>query len=481
MERRGGEESSKKQLGYHRSIGQADTALQAIVVYVGSAEDIAETVLLTRKFSIPFVVSGGKHSSGGASSTTGGLVIDLAKMRRVTIDASTKTASVQGGCIWKDVDEAAAEYGLAMVGGTVNHTGVGGLTLGGGYGWLSGRHGLTIDSILEVQIVLGDGSIRVASRSESPDLFWAVRGAGHCFGVVVEFTFQLHEQKNPVWAGQLIFPASTKLESVVSFANSLLETTNGDSAMIMGITAPPFMTEPAVVATVFYNGPQEAAVRVFQALIDLKPIKDTTKERAYREMNGMMNHAVEYGGRKVCKGASIVTPIQPEFIRRLIVDLRHLHQSVPGSKKSILLFEFFHPDVWCKIPQNGTAFANRGRHQNLMIGPFWRDAEDDQTCRLWARQIAKKAKMELERVKIEAGDAESIKSIGEYGNYDGWSCSYRAMLQTLKLTLPRIQAYPPTLAISLGATSKGFAKSRPSMTRTTSSTSPTLCGRKLEE
>ena len=162
----------------------ADSERQAIVVYVDSAQDIASTILLSRRYSTSFAVAGGKHSSSGASSSNGGLVIDLAKMRKVEIDPLTKTAKVQGGCIWQDVDDAAGDYGLAMVGGTVNHTGVGGLTLGGGYGWLSGRYGLTIDSLLQVQIVLADGSIKTASKDENPDLFWAVRGAGHAFGVV---------------------------------------------------------------------------------------------------------------------------------------------------------------------------------------------------------------------------------------------------------------------------------------------------------
>lgn len=388
-------------------------------MFVGSAQDVAKTILLSRKHSVSFVVSGGKHSSSGASSTEGGLVIDLAKMRKVQVDPSTKTAKVQGGCLWQDVDEAAAEHGLAMVGGTVNHTGVGGLTLGGGYGWLSGRYGLTIDSLLQVQIVLADGSIKTASQDENPDLFWAVRGAGHCFGVVTEFVFETHEQENEIWAGQMAWPASTKLDSVVDFANNLLTKSDPDSAMILGITFPPFMTEPAVVATVFHNGSPTSALRVFQPLLDLHPLKNTTQARPYREMNGLQNHLVPYGGRKFSKGASFVPKLSASFVRSLIADLQRLHQTVPGSRRSILLFEFFYPDGWCKVPNDATAFANRGRHQNLMIGPFWDSKDDDQTVRLWARQIAKKAKMELERVREEAGRPEWMEGIGEYGNYDG--------------------------------------------------------------
>lgn len=392
---------------------------QGAVVYVGSAADISATILLCRRHLISFSVAGGKHSSTGAASSDGGIVIDLGKMRKVDVDVASKIIHVQGGCIWQDVDEAAAKYDLAMVGGTVNHTGVGGLTLGGGYGWLSGRHGLTIDGLLKVQIVLADGSIKTASEEENADLFWAIRGAGHCFGVVSEFTFRAHDQKNPIWAGQMIFPASTKLDGVIAFGNNLVKTTNGDSAMVLGVTSPPFLDEPAVVATVFHNGYKEQGERIFKELIDLGPIKNTAEQRPYCETNGMMNHAVGYGGRKFSKGACFMPPLSADFVRGLIVDLQKLYATVPGSKKSILLFEFFKPEVWCKVPNDAMAFNNRGVHQNLMIGPFWTEAEDDQAVKLWAKQMAKKTRIELERVKIEAGKPKWMDSIGEYGNYDG--------------------------------------------------------------
>ncbi|KAL8703408.1 MAG: hypothetical protein Q9201_003411 [Fulgogasparrea decipioides] len=408
--------------GYAQSIKRWSDAVEmkaSVVVYVGSAEDISTTIKLSRKYLVSFVVSGGRHSSSGASSTTGGLVIDLAKMRRVEVEAATKTVRVQGGCVWEEVDEAAAEHSLAMVGGTVNHTGVGGLTLGGGYGWLSGRYGLTIDSLLSVEIVLADGSIMTASADDNPDLFWAVRGAGHCLGVVSEFRFKMYDQKNAVWAGQLIFPSSKKLDEIVGFANEFVSSNNGDSGMTMGITAPPFMSEPAVVTTVFHNGGIAEAEAVFRGLLDLQPLRNTTQERPYKTVNSMMNHLVSYGGRKLSKGASFVPPLSSDFVRSLIAKLQDLHSRVPGSQRSVLLFEFFKPDVWCQVPEEATAFANRGRHQNLVTVPFWNEAEDDQACREWARMIARSAKEELERAKEEAGRPAWMERIGEYGNYDG--------------------------------------------------------------
>jgi FAD/FMN-containing dehydrogenase len=393
------------------------------VVLVNSAEEISKTLLLAREHDMLFVVSGGKHASNGAGSTEGGLVIDLSRLRRVEVDKAALTVKVEGGCIWEQVDRAAAEHGVAMVGGTINHTGVGGLTLGGGYGWLSGRYGLTLDSLLAVKIVLADGSIVTASEDNYPDLFWAVRGAGHCFGVVAEFTFRVHPQLNTVWAGQIAFTLD-KLEEVVAFANHLVATSNGDSAMVMGITAPPFTGgNPAVVTTIFYNGPESDAKVVFADLLALNPIINSIRQRPYSEVNGMMNHAVEYGGRKLSKGATFITPLRAEWVRSIIPDLRTLHRTVPGSRRTIMLFEFFRPDVWLSVPKDATAHGHRGSHQNLMIGPFWDNAEDDNATALWSRSIAKKARAEFEQVADGA-------SYTEYGNYDHLAADPRVIFGT---------------------------------------------------
>lgn len=396
-----------------------------MVVFVKSTDDIATTILFSRKHSIELAVCGGKHSSSGASSTDGGIVIDMCKMREVHVHPENNTLSVQGGCIWQDVDEAAAEYQLATVGGTVNHTGVGGLTLGGGYGWLSGRYGLTIDNLVSVTMVIWDGSVKIASETENPDLFWAVRGAGHCFGVAAEFTLQAYEQANDIWAGQMIFPESVT-ESVVEFANHLVKVTDGDAAMTIIITSPPVMQgEVAAVATCFFNGPEERARNIFKPLSDLKPVTNSCVMRPYKEMNGLMNHVAEYGGRKSSKGACFMTPVRPGFVRSIVTDLQRFKKRLPDARRTVILWEFFPPGSWCKVPTEATAFANRGPHQNTMIGPSWRDERNDLDCRLWARQIAKKFRDELDRELAQADPEGSSKWVGEYGNYDGKLASRR--------------------------------------------------------
>ena len=291
-------------------------------------------------------------------------------------------------------------------------------TLGGGYGWLTGRHGLTIDEVRAVKMVLADGSIVNASSDENQDLFWAVRGAGHCFGIAAEFTFQLHPQENDVWSGQMIFPASKALTTVVNFANNLVATTDGSSAMVMGVTQPPFMQEPAVVATVFHDGPENNAREIFKELLELNPIINTTKQRPYVEQNSLMNGPVDYGNRKLSKGVPYTMPLDPNFVHSLVGELKKLHAQVEGSTKSIMLFEFFHMGKVLK-PWQDMAHAIRGDHNQVMLGPFWLKAEDDKTVRSWAANTAAVVRGELERVNGK----EVADSIGEYGNYDG-KCSH---------------------------------------------------------
>ena len=341
-------------------------------------------------------------------------------MRKVEVDPTTKTIRVGGGCIWKDVDEAAGPHNLAMVGGTINHTGVGGLVLGGGYGWLSGRHGLTIDDLLEVEMVLADGSIKIASGKENPDLFWAVRGAGHSFGVATEFKFQGHDQGD-IWAGQIVFDPNENLVPIIDFANYLAVVTDGDSAMAMALVTPPFLQKPAIVTTLFYNGPQHKAEMLFAPLLKLNAIKKDYGMRPYQTMNSILNFAVEYGGRKCTKGASAITPLSYSFVQNLLLDIELFHKSLPNVKKTMINIEIFSPEKWCSVPRGATSYYNRGRYQNVVIGPYWEDPAYDTAGRTWARNIAKKFKLEIEWRRKMFGDPNSTQDIREYGNYDGKS------------------------------------------------------------
>jgi FAD/FMN-containing dehydrogenase len=164
----------------------------ALKVRPTGTADVVDTVNFARQRNLLVAVRGGGHSVAGLSSCDGGIVIDLTRMRAVTVDPVSMRASVQGGAVWADVDRETQAFGLVVPGGVVSETGVGGLTLGGGEGWVRRKYGLTIDSLRSATIVCADGSVHVASAENDPDLFWALRGGGGNFGVVTHFDFDAH-------------------------------------------------------------------------------------------------------------------------------------------------------------------------------------------------------------------------------------------------------------------------------------------------
>ena len=162
-----------------------------LIVRASGTADVVDAVAYARCHDLPIAVRGGGHSIAGLSAPHGGLLIDLADMRGVYVDPDGRRAIVQGGALWADVDRETQAFGLVAPGGVVSDTGVGGLTLGGGYGWVRRRYGLSIDQLVEAQVVTADGLLLTASEDEHPDLFWALRGGGGNFGVVTSFTFAL--------------------------------------------------------------------------------------------------------------------------------------------------------------------------------------------------------------------------------------------------------------------------------------------------
>ncbi len=182
---------------------------------------------------------GGAHSMWGASAIDDGLVIDLRLLNAVSVDVSAKRARVGGGALLGEVDAATQEHGLAVPSGIVSHTGIGGLTLGGGLGWLTRRAGLTIDNLVSAEVVTASGEVLRASRDENPQLFWALRGAGGNYGVVTEFEFQLHEV-GPMIQFALLFWGLDQGPDVLRLAQRVIETMPRSLNMfVVGMNAPP--------------------------------------------------------------------------------------------------------------------------------------------------------------------------------------------------------------------------------------------------
>ncbi|MET8759958.1 FAD-binding oxidoreductase [Lentzea sp. NPDC004782] len=211
----------------------------AVIARCASADDVAASLAFARKRGLDVCVRGGGHNLSGAAVQDGALMIDLSGLRAIEVDPESRTARVSGGATWAELDEAAQAHGLATPGGTVSDTGIGGLTLGGGFGWLTSRHGLSIDNLLSVQIVLASGQVLKVSENDHSDLFWAIRGGGGNFGVVTEFQFRLHPVGPQVRLGMFFWSREHGTEALRFARDTLAGLPDGMGAMMVGYSAPP--------------------------------------------------------------------------------------------------------------------------------------------------------------------------------------------------------------------------------------------------
>jgi FAD/FMN-containing dehydrogenase len=246
----------------------------ALIARCASPDDVAKTVAFARKHELLVAVRGGGHNGAGLGTCDDGVVIDLSPLKDVEVDPQARTVRVGGGCTWGEVDRATNEHGLATPSGIISTTGVGGLTLGGGIGYLNRRYGLSIDNLLSADVVTADGRLVIASTDENPDLFWAIRGGGGNFGVVTSFEFRLHPVST-VYGGPIFYPVDAD-KQVMQFYREFIAAAPRELSAFFGyhIAPPaPFVPEhlhghTACALVVCYTGPLE------QAEVAVKPIRE---------------------------------------------------------------------------------------------------------------------------------------------------------------------------------------------------------------
>jgi FAD/FMN-containing dehydrogenase len=249
----------------------------ALIARCANQDDIAKAIHFAREHGLLLAIRGGGHNGGGLGTCDDGVVIDLSLLKGVQVDPDARTVRVGGGCTWGEVDSATGEHGLATPSGIISTTGVGGLTLGGGLGHLTRKCGLSIDNLLEAEVVLANGDAVRANKDEHPDLYWAIRGGGGNFGVVTSFLFRLHEVGTVV-AGPTFWPVeqSSEVLSVYrEFLPSAPRELNGFFAYAMVPPAPPFPEEihlREVCGVVWcYVGGEEEAAKAMQPLLSSVP------------------------------------------------------------------------------------------------------------------------------------------------------------------------------------------------------------------
>jgi FAD/FMN-containing dehydrogenase len=290
--------------------GMFDDKRPAAVAQCASVADVRAALAAARAQDLIVAVRGGGHSSPGFSTCDGGMVIDLRAMNRVEVDPEQRIARVQAGANWGELDAATQEHGLAVTGGRVTDTGVAGLTLGSGSGWLERMYGVTCASLIAAEMVTADGEVITASESENPELLWGLRGAGGNFGIVTEFTFRLHPVGPIVLAGQLGYPregTKERLRAYRDYMESAADEVGGGMALL---TAPPldFIPEPVrgqpITGVIFcYIGDVEAGQQALQELKEKlgPPALDMVQPMPYTALQAMIDESAPRGIREYYK------------------------------------------------------------------------------------------------------------------------------------------------------------------------------------
>ncbi len=302
-----------------------------LIARCGGVADVVEALTLARRSGVPLAVRGGGHSFPGLSVCDGGLVIDLGLMKDVLIDPETRTVRAQAGTLLGELDQATQGLGLAVPSGIVSHTGLAGLTLGGGIGWLMRKHGLTIDQLLSVEMITADGELVKASETENPELFWGVRGGGGNFGIVTEFEFRLVPVGPVVLAGPIFWPIEDSPDLLRFYRDWIAEAPDELMTILIHRRAPPLPFVPAelhgelVVAVVCcYAGPVHEGELVLRPLKAFgSPVLDLCEPKPFLEHQAMFDASFPPGWwyyMRACDVAELtdeVIDITVEHTRRI--------------------------------------------------------------------------------------------------------------------------------------------------------------------
>lgn len=351
----------------------------ALIAFCTGADDVAAAIRFAREHDLRIAVRGGGHSGGGLASVDGGVVIDLSPIKAVSVDPAVRTVRVGGGCVWGEVDAATGPHNLAVPMGIISTTGVGGLTLGGGHGYLARRHGLTIDSLLSAEMVLADGARVTASAHENPDLFWAIRGGGGNFGVVTTFTYRLYELGPTIVGGLLMHPFERAREAFHFYREWAVGAPDTITVLPGMLTGPDGNRVMVFVAC--YSGPADESERVLAPLRAYgPPIADLIAPMPYTAIQQIFDPAYPPGRRNYWK-SNFVDELSDALIDTIIAAFERC-----PSPLTALALEHLGGAV-ARMDPDATAFSQRSAPWNLLIPSGWEDPAEDAANIEWTRDF----------------------------------------------------------------------------------------------
>ncbi len=361
----------------------------AVIARCRQPADVAAAVDFAREQHMPLSVYGGGHGVTGSAVVDAGICVDLRGMRTIEVDPGRRTAHVGGGCTWGEVDAATQEHGLAVTGGRVPSTGVGGLTLGSGSGWLERAFGFTCDSLIAAEVVTADGRVVTASADENDDLFWGLRGGGGNFGVVTRFTFQLHPVGPIVLGGMLMYPAAMAVDVVRFWRDFMLEAPDEVGSGVAFVTAPPaeFVPEPVrgqpVVGIVLcYAGDPEEGERVLAPLMNFGPPGVAMVQRMpYTAVQQLLEPANPPAMQNYWSG---------DFLAELPDEAVDVLSSLATQPVSPLTQIILVPGggAISRVSEEATAFGDRQAPWNMHYLSMWPDPADSADNISYTRAIA---------------------------------------------------------------------------------------------
>lgn len=339
----------------------------ALIARCMSAGDISNAVTFARERQLLVAVRGGGHSWPGKSVCDGGLMIDLSLMNTVTVDPAKKRAHASGGALLNALDTAAREHGLITTAGVVSHTGIGGFTLGGGFGRLNRKFGLAIDNLKSAEIVTADGRIRTVSDEQDPDLFWAIRGGGGNFGVVSQFEYQLHPFERSVYSGNIVWPIEQAREVLDFFADwyaGLSDDLYAGPAMV----TMPDGTGVLIMEVVYAGDPLLGEKEVAPLLKIGKPAQNGVALNDYMMMQTQEDATFAHGIRSYAKNG-LAKEITPELIDVM------LEAYVQDPR--LAFFTHTAGGAVKRVDELATAFPHRNVESMLIVAGAWTDPEHD--------------------------------------------------------------------------------------------------------
>lgn len=359
-----------------------------VIAQCSSVSDVVAAVNFGRDQNLLVAVKGGGHNSAGTGSCDGGLMIDLSNLNDIQVNPSAKTARVQGGCLLGDVDKATQQHGLAVSSGIISHTGVGGLTLGGGMGWISRKHGFSVDNLLSAEVVTANGNVVTASANENQDLFWAIRGGGGNFGVVTSFEFACADIGTEVYSGPIVKKFSDAAE-YLRFHRDFVQTLPDEMTVwlvIRHLPPLPFIPEAhhgtlAVLVPFVYLGDPDTGKEMMQPVRDFgETIGDGSAMHPWVAWQSAFDGLVSHGARNYWKSHHL-EGLSDECIDVVL----QYAEAMPSNECEVFLP--FMEGAPSRVSAGDTAYSLRTSPFVMNIHTRWRNKEDDDKCLKWARDF----------------------------------------------------------------------------------------------